>query len=124
MMLNVKQISILATLPLLVMGCTQGQESFSTEPGKGFGWKNMTDTSNATHNQMNEEAKTVSLATPTTGVVLPLTTSPNLIGVTRIPEQYLKVWFAPHQDGLGNLHEECVIHTVIQTGQWMVPTIT
>ena len=107
----------LTALSLLVVGCTQGQESFSTEPGKGFGWKHMSDTHEAIHRDM-------ALIPSSIGSVRPVTVNPDLqTGVARIPEQYMKVWFAPYQDEAGNLHEESVVHTVMQTGQWMVPTV-
>ena len=114
----------LAALPLLLMGCTQGQESFSTEPGKGFGWKHMSDTSDSIQREMNAASVAARLEIPGDAKVLPITMSTHLqTGVSRIPEHYVKVWFAPYQDEWGNLHEECVINTVMQTGQWVVPVI-
>jgi 2-C-methyl-D-erythritol 4-phosphate cytidylyltransferase len=113
---------LLIVTTLLVTGCTQGQESFSTEPGKGFGWKHMSATSEAIHQQPNHhELDQAPLVFPS---ARPLTTNNALqTGVARTPEQYLKIWFAPYQDAAGNLHEESVVHTVMQTGQWMVPTV-
>ncbi len=113
---------LLTVTTLLVTGCSLGQESFSTEPGKGFGWKHMSATSEAIHQQPNHhEIGQAPLAFPP---ARPLTTNPSLqTGVARTPEHYLKIWFAPYQDPSGNLHEESVVHTVMQTGQWMVPVV-
>lgn len=113
---------LLTVTTLLVAGCSQGQESFSTEPGKGFGWKHMSATSKAIHQQSDPheigQAPLAFLPPP------PLATHATMQqGVARTPEHYLKIWFAPYQDASGNLHEESVIHTVMQTGQWLVPAV-
>ena len=119
----------LILLPLLVIGCTQGQESFSTEPGKGYGWKDMTETQKEIHKEITPEGFNSMpmqgmLPIPVTSVTYPIShVSGSLSSVTRMPEQYVKVWFAPYQDSSGNLHEECAVHTVMQTGQWVVPKV-
>lgn len=117
----------LLLLPMWVVGCTQGHESFSTEPGKGYGWKDMTETQKEVHNEMTVESIDTNRLVPFLPII-PLVSSTSrstsaLSGVTRIPEQSLKIWFAPYQDSFGNLHEECVVHTVMQTGQWVLPTV-
>jgi hypothetical protein len=126
---NNHDIIALVLLPLLVIGCTQGQESFSTEPGKGYGWKDMTETQKEIHKEITPEGLNPMLMQgllpiPVTSVTYPIS-SPNgsLSSVTRMPEQYVKIWFAPYQDSAGNLHEECAVHTVMQTGQWVVPKV-
>ena len=119
----------LILLPLLVIGCTQGQESFSTEPGKGYGWKDMTETQKEIHKEITPEGFNSMpmqglLPIPVTSVAYPISSSNgSLSSVTRMPEQYVKIWFAPYQDSVGNLHEECAVHTVMQTGQWVVPKV-
>ena len=114
-------------LPLWLMGCTQGQESFSTEPGKGYGWKDMTETQKEVYREMKAEADQHAIMNPRIPVipiVHPIATSASSVSaVTRIPEQSLKIWFAPYQDRFGNLHEECAVHTVLQTGQWIMPPV-
>jgi len=113
----------LTALSFLVIGCTQGEESFSTEPGKGFGWKNMSETNDAIQREM-KAADATPLTTPPAASVLPIIQNAHgQTDVTRIPEQYIKIWFAPYQDESGNLHEECVINAVMQTGQWRVPVV-
>lgn len=103
---------------IVVLGlsaCTSGKDHFSTEPGKGFGWKSMTET----HRMMEEEG---GISLPTTKPQ-PYMVAPGIIdAVERIPEQYLKIWIPPYQDEQGNLHDESSIHTVIQEGQWKLPT--
>ncbi len=119
----------LILLPLFIIGCTQGQESFSTEPGKGYGWKDMTETQKEIHKEITPEGLNPMLMQgllpiPVTSVTYPIShVSGSLSSVTRMPEQYVKIWFAPYQDPVGNLHEECAVHTVMQTGQWVVPKV-
>lgn len=126
MTLNIIQKIMLLIVPLGLVACTQGQESFSTEPGKGYGWKNMTETQKEVHKEINLERidSLVKSPIPVTAVTYPIS-SPNasLSSVTRIPEHYIKIWFAPYQDPVGNLHEECAVHTVLQAGQWVVPKV-
>ncbi len=118
---------MLFVLPLGLVACTQGQESFSTEPGKGYGWKDMTETQKEVHKEIKPESF-ASVAgnsiIPVTPIAHPISTStPGFTSVARIPEQFIKIWFAPYQDPVGNLHEECAVHTVLQTGQWVVPKV-
>lgn len=123
---KVQTVGILAALAFCVMGCTQGQESFSTEPGKGYGWKDMTETRQEIHKSMGLDGNALPIpALPVSQHTLDASQQNGnpLSEVTRMPEHYMKVWFAPYQDNLGNLHEECSIHTVMKTGQWVVPTV-
>lgn len=107
---------ILALITVLgLSACTSGKDHFSTEPGKGFGWKSMTET-----NRMIHQEDGISL--PSSKPQPYLVTSGILDGVERIPEQYLRVWIPPYQDEQGNLHNESSVHTVIQEGQWKLPT--
>lgn len=126
--MQIKQIQqILAiALPLWLVGCTQGHESFSTEPGKGYGWKDMTETHREVHKGITPEIdsnreKDVWLPVPVAHPIL--STESSVRFVTRIPEQSVRIWFAPYQDSFGNLHEECLVHTVMQTGRWIVPQV-
>jgi hypothetical protein len=116
----------LIVLPFFIMGCTQGNESFSTEPGKGFGWKHMSDTSDAIHRESFYNQGLYNPGSQPRLELPPLRTLPPLgvnthSGITRIPEQSIKIWLAPYQDEAGNLHEESVVHTVMQSGQWILP---
>ncbi len=118
---------ILMVLPLWLMGCTQGQESFSTEPGKGYGWKDMTETQKEVHKEMKAEVDQHAIMNPRIPVIPiahPVTTfASSASAVTRMPEHFMKIWFTPYQDRFGNLHEACAVHTVLQTGQWIVPMV-
>ena len=108
--------SILLTLTLSLGGCsTGGQDHFSTEPGKGYGWKSMSET----HQHIQKEMVGGDMGTisPQPYVV----TSASLGEIQRLPEQYLRIWLPPYQDAQGNLHEESSIQTVIRSGQWQVP---
>ena len=128
--MNVEKLRnmILMILPLWVVGCTQGQESFSTEPGKGYGWKDMTETHAEIHHDIKAETRGGSLLMnpllPVTPITQPIAQAePHLSSITRVPEHFMRIWFAPYQDHLGNLHEECAVHTVMQSGQWNVPNV-
>lgn len=127
---NKKTSVLLGLVAFVGVGCTQGQESFSTEPGKGFGWKDMTETQKEIHKGLGNESITPTINAAHTEVTVPSTNSHGysvqpdaLSDVTRVPEHYMKVWFAPYQDSSGNLHEECAVHTVMKSGQWIVPTV-
>lgn len=123
---KVQVFGVLAALAFFVVGCTQGQESFSTEPGKGYGWKDMTETRHEIHKSIGLEGNAMPIpALPVSQHALEESQKNGnpLSEVTRMPEHYMKVWFAPYQDSFGNLHEECSIHTVMKTGQWVVPTV-
>lgn len=115
--MTINKVVLVASVAALCAGCTSGREGFATEPGKGFGWKSMTET-----NRLIQETSEVMppVVTPQPYLV----TSGVLDGVERIPEQYMCIWIPPYQDSNGNLHEESVIHTVIQTGQWKIPAFT
>jgi hypothetical protein len=125
----------------LVLGltaCTQGNDSFSTEPGVGFGWKNMTETQKMVHKAMKEEegaeaplssafvAESTPILLPESSrvVVAPAAAGSGLDPMTdvmRSPDHYMKIWFAPYQDEVGNLHEECAVHTIVKRGEWVIP---
>lgn len=122
---------------LCISACTSGRESFSTEPGRGFGWKDMTKTQQHIQDSVREENSTFDMKSAFQGKSQPLvlpasehvtiqTTPLSLdidasIDVMRSPDQYMKVWFAPYQDEAGHLHESCVVHTIVKQGAWVIP---
>jgi len=116
----------LILLSLVLSACTSGKENFSTEPGQGFGWKSMQENNLKIQKGMEESLDAEKQK------ILPLTITPEpylvqagpMDRVERSSEQYLRIWFAPHQDTFGNLHEEAAVHTVIREGQWYVPNFT
>lgn len=113
--ININRIGFLVAV-LILGGCSSGQDHFSTEPGKGFGWKSMSDT-----NQLIQ--KDISGHTGIAPIVPQpyMVSTANFDGIQRIPEQYLRIWIPPYQDAQGNLHEESSIQTVIKSGQWKLP---
>ena len=101
---------------LLLAGCTTGgQDHFSTQPGKGSGWKSMSET-----HQL--------IAADSVKPLLPAqpyqVNTQSFEGIERVPEQYLRIWLPPYQDVYGNLHEESAIQTVIRPGMWRLPDPT
>jgi len=105
---------------------TTGKESFSSEPGEGFGWKSMQENHTLIQQQTDETVESQKRGVLTLAVVPQpyLVQAGPLTTVGRNPEQSVRVWFAPYQDEFGNLHEESALHTVIQTGQWSVPNFS
>jgi len=115
--------ALLCLTPFLLNACAPlGRESFSAEPGTGFGWRSMQEN----HQIIQQMGDHLAGQKPK---ILSLTMTPQpyllqagpLTQVQRAPEQVVRVWFAPYQDGAGNLHEEAALHTVVQAGQWLVP---
>lgn len=115
---------------LFLTACSTGQENFSTEPGKGFGWKSMQEN----HARIQQELGGGVELTPTEPILLSSEKSEQREQVEngktetssslqRRPEQTLRVWMAPYQDKAGDFHEESVIHTVVQSGQWVAEGI-
>lgn len=122
---------------LVLTACTQGRESFSTEPGEGYGWKDMTQTQKKIHEETESLSSARSLSpdyiATSSPIILPdeqhvtVTPTPFLEGmdpaadIMRSPDKYMKIWFAPYQDDFGNLHENCVVHTIVKHGEWVIP---
>ena len=115
-MIQISNKSLFLLMTLLILGgCSSGKDHFSTEPGKGFGWKSMTDTHQIIMKDLSGNAGIAPI------VPQPyLVSTANFEGIQRIPEQYLKLWIPPYQDAQGNLHEESSIQTVIKSGQWQL----
>jgi len=123
---------------IFLSGCsTTGQDHFSTEPGKGLGWKSMSETHQLIQKSMGEGAggsvvtpqpyivSSTSVDTGVSGISASDTSVSGMSafeGIQRIPEQYLRIWVPPYQDVQGNLHEESSIQTVIKSGQWKLPS--
>jgi len=113
---------LLVTLVLLGGCSTTGRDHFSTEPGKGFGWKSMSETHQLIQRSMGSN-EAISPAMQQPCIVSPVSTGASAFeGIQRIPEQQLRIWVPPYQDGQGNLHEESSIQTVIKSGQWKIPS--
>ncbi len=113
---------------VFLSGCsTTGQDHFSTEPGKGLGWKSMSETHQLIQKGMSG-GDAGSLVTPPPYIVSAANVGTGVSdtsvfeGIQRIPEQYLRIWIPPYQDVQGNLHEESSIQTVIKSGQWKFPS--
>lgn len=114
---------LLGLLLLSLSGCSTGQESFSSEPGPGFGWRSMSENHQriaAMSDATPVDVKPPVIAEPALGVETRVAASP-WIDVARTPPQYLRIWIPPYQDAQGNLHEEQAIHTIIHQGQWLLP---
>lgn len=117
-----KFFAVLFVVPFL-SGCSTVSESFDTKPGKGVGFKSVSDV-----NQMVEDGKIEGLPLKKDAVTQPIVTleKPSMVDfiptfdskVMRRPEKHMRVWVAPYQDGTGNFHEGSVVHTLINHGTW------
>ena len=124
---------LLAFLAIVLLnGCTSYEESFSTEPGIGSGWKSMSDTyvlGQANDQQKAEtEQKQKSTAPLDPSYICDtdaaqrdaLYCSGKSESIERLPEEYLRVWVAPYQDTAGNMIEGYYVRSLMKQGQWVV----
>jgi type IV conjugative transfer system lipoprotein TraV len=143
--LRSKQLYLMTgMLASMLAGCSTGKESFSSEPGPGFGWRSMSE--NHQRIAAMTENPNIEIKPPVIAAWSDLSLDPSgqdLLAqdpsgqgpaprvlarpwldsdVQRTAPQYLRIWIPPFQDPQGNLHEEQAIHTVVQEGQWLIPT--
>ncbi len=132
-------LSLVAAV-LSLTACTTGNESFSTQPGKGYGWTDMRHTHQKIMEETDAEKRTSSFSpdfvATSAPIILPeeqhVTVTPTAFpegmdpssDIMRAPDQYMKIWFSPYQDAFGNLHESCVVHTIVKHGEWVIPNNT
>ncbi len=102
-------------LSLMLSACTMGNDSFSTEPGQGFGWKSVSKT----HEKIQEQEHQSEIKKVKTQDILTHTNYTEE-GVGRTSDQFVRVWFAPSQDKYGNFHEARAIQTLLKSGQWSI----
>jgi len=117
------KFSIILTAALL-SGCSRSSESFDTEPGKGVGFRSISEVNTLVENGKIEGIKTKIHD----GVTAPIVTveKPSSVEflpggdtkVMRRPEEHIRVWVAPFQDESGNFHEGSVVHTLLNHGTW------
>ncbi len=125
-------IAVLASSCFL-SSCTSYEESFSTEPGTGSGWKSMSDTYALGHDQDQAEQDTKNMHQKEETSLKPLYKDAISDGqndalycagtsqsIDRRPEEYLRVWVAPYQDGEGNMVEGYFVRSRMKQGQWVV----
>lgn len=110
-------------LSLMLSGCSEYKENFVAKPGKGSGWRSMSDTYRFNEQHIPPE-ETVG-KTHVTPVDLRVKHPSSVLcddqqTLERLPEKTLKVWFAPFQDEMNNLYEESVVQTIVQKGSWAV----
>jgi len=112
--------------------CTSYEESFSTEPGTGSGWKSMSDTytlGNAKDKQTVDQEQTPKSTQPLAVSYMrdtdaaqrdTLYCAGKSESIERRPEEYLRVWVAPYQDTAGNMVEGYYVRSLMKQGQWVV----
>lgn len=124
-------LGLLATICL--SSCTSYEESFSTEPGTGSGWKSMSDTYALGHVSDQKEKETEQKLKGETTKQEPLykdaisdAQSDALYcagqheQIERRPEEYLRIWVMPHQDTEGNMVEGYYVRSRMKQGQWVI----
>jgi len=132
-MQNYRESILLAILSSLLFGCTSYEESFSTEPGTGSGWKSMSDTYALGYDQDQAEQDTKNMHQKEEKSLKPLYKDAISDGqndalycagtsqsIDRRPEEYLRVWVAPYQDQTGNMVEGHFVRSLMKQGQWVV----
>ncbi len=55
-------------------------------------------------------------------VTVPLATPPASEGLRSAP-RVLRVWIAPWEDSDGDLHEESIVHVLVDSGRWRIPRV-
>lgn len=131
---KIKRLSLLLMVAIMTLpGCSTASESFDSEATKGVGSKSISEV-----NAMIDQGKIDGIpgdkgdgkVIAPVVVQLPIPTlSPEAIVLSdqsvihRQPEQHLRIWMAPFQDGNGNFHEAAVIHTLLRPSFWQVNTL-
>lgn len=110
-------------LAAFLSGCSGSSESFDTEPGKGVGFRSISEV-----NKMVDRGQIDGIKKQEDGVISPIVTveKPSMFDfipggdskVMRRPEEHIRVWVAPFQDAVGNFHEGSVVHTLLNHGTW------
>lgn len=104
--------------------CSSSSESFDTPPGKGVGFRSISDV-----NKMVDKGHIKGISSSDDGVMPPVLAvdKPSVAFISscdskviRKPEEHMRVWVAPHQDGSGNFHEGSVVHTLLNQGTWHI----
>ena len=132
--IKIKRLSLLLMVAIMTLtGCSTASESFDSEATKGVGSKSISEV-----NAMIDQGKIDGIPGDKGDgkVIAPVVVqspipalSPETIVLSdhsvihRQPEQHLRIWMAPFQDGNGNFHEAAVIHTLLRPSFWQVNTI-
>ena len=109
-----------SVLCFLLTGCTDYRESFSTEAGQGSGWQSMSNT-------YKKDCKKLKTGDPITDTPSPFqpvyvkSESEIIDGrhIDRMPEETLKIWMAPYQDGDQNFFDATFVTTIVKKGEWI-----
>jgi hypothetical protein len=116
----------------LMSSCTSYEESFSTEPGTGSGWKSMSDTYALGHKTDKQNAATEQTQKSVQPLAVSYTRHTDAAqrdalycsgkseSIERRPEEYLRVWMTPYQDAQGNMIEGYYVRSLMKQGQWVV----
>ena len=119
---NIKNFVVIGALVLVLSGCSEYKESFSTTPGTGSGWRSMSETYRFNEKQIKDSDGAGQ------GAIRPVAfnieeNDDGICGsyqnIKRLPEKTLKVWFAPFQDEINNLYDASVVQTIVQKGSWV-----
>ena len=123
-------LPFLATI--FLSSCTSYEESFSTEPGTGSGWKSMSDTYalGHAHDKQTADREQTQKSVPPLAVSYICDTDAaqkdalyclgKSESIERLPEEYLRVWMMPYQDTKGNMVEGYYVRSLMKQGQWVV----
>lgn len=111
-----KNLSSLFLCALTLVGCSSDyKESFSTESGKGSGWKSM----NETYDQNNIETNKKEGGVRINSVSLQDGRTLEGLHIDRMPDETLKIWIAPYADTENNLFDASYVKTIVKHGEWV-----
>lgn len=109
----------------ILSGCSSYEENFSSEPGKGSGWKSTSETyfmdKGGEMSQKSPYQQKIVSAQPSQPAekLIPIE-SEDGCSLKRRPEEFLRVWFAPFEDQDHNLYEESTVMTIVKQSQWVI----
>ena len=106
----------LGTFCALLSGCSSYEENFSSEPGKGSGWKSMSETYAMGRTAALGDGK-VTDSKQSSEKPVPIESDGSL---KRRPEEFVRVWFSPFEDTDHNLYEESTVMTIVKQSQWVI----
>lgn len=109
---NTMHYKLYLFLMIVITGCSDYKESFSTDAGTGSGWKSMSKTYEFNNEQKEKVEKSTLLPVQEREDVL-------LRRVDRQPEETIKIWYAPFQDEDNNLYDASFVKTIVKKGEWL-----
>jgi len=112
---KIKILGVMCMSLFVLSGCSNYTEHFATEPGKGSGWRSMSQTYAMDKSDEKEAFKEITVQT------VFLQNEEDVTGryIDRMPDETLKIWIAPHMDDDNNLFDGAFVKTIVKPGEWV-----